>query len=194
VALGMKAGEGKVTRTADNLGNHINGWKVSSAFGDRAFFNGNWLLRAAGAQAGIYGNDAIEATYLLTKTLPNGTVLDGSKHNYTLTFAKGQLPPVNAFWSVTMYDGKTQLLIENPINRYLINSPMLPSLKKNADGSITLYIQKDSPGRDKQSNWLPAPNGPIYLVMRLYWPKTEAPSILPVGSGTWDPPAIVIAQ
>ena len=70
-----------------------------------------------------------------------------------------------------MYDGKTQLLIENPINRYLINSPMLPDMKKNADGSLTLYIQKDSPGADKESNWLPAPNGPIYLVMRLYWPK-----------------------
>ena len=67
--------------------------------------------------------------------------LDGSKHNYTLTFAKGQFPPVNAFWSVTMYDGKTQLLIENPINRYLINSPMLPGMKKNPDGSLTLYIQ-----------------------------------------------------
>ena len=80
-----------------------------------------------------------------------------------------------------MYDGKTQLLIENPINRYLINSPMLPTMKKNADGSLTLYIQNKSPGADKESNWLPAPNGPIYLVMRLYWPKTEAPSILPAG-------------
>ena len=82
-----------------------------------------------------------------------------------------------------MYDGKTQLLIENPINRYLINSPMLPGLKKNPDGSLTLYIQKDSPGKAKESNWLPAPNGPIYLVMRLYWPKTEPPSILPAGRG-----------
>ncbi len=75
-------------------------------------------------------------------TTPRAKPLDGSKHNYTLTFAAGQLPPVNAFWSVTMYDGKTQLLIENPINRYLINSPMLPELKKNPDGSLTLYIQK----------------------------------------------------
>jgi Protein of unknown function (DUF1214) len=83
--------------------------------------------------------------------------------------------PVKAFWSVTMYDGKTQLLIENPINRYLINSPMLPDLKKNPDGSITLYIQKDSPGADKESNWLPAPHGPAYVVMRLYWPKETRP-------------------
>jgi hypothetical protein len=70
---------------------------------------------------------------------------------------------VNAFWSVTMYDGKSQLLIKNPINRYLINSPMLPNKKKNADGSLTLNIQKDSPGVDKESNWLPAPNDLIYL-------------------------------
>ena len=95
--------------------------------------------------------------YPMTKTLADGEPLDGSKHNYTLTFAAGQFPPVNAFWSVTMYDGKTQLLIKNPINRYLINSPMLPDMKKNADGSLTLYIQKDSPGTDKESNWLPAP-------------------------------------
>jgi hypothetical protein len=97
---------------------------------------------------------------------------------------------VNAFWSVTMYDGKTQFLIDNRINRYLINSPMLPSLKKNADGSLTLYIQKDSPGAAKQSNWLPAPDGPIYLVMRLYWPKENPPSILPAGKGTWQPPGL----
>jgi hypothetical protein len=100
------------------------------------------------------------------------------------------LPPVNAFWSVTMYDASKKLLIENPINRYLINSPMLPMLKKNVDGSVTIYIQRQSPGTDKESNWLPAPNGPIYLVMRLYWPRTEAPSILPVGRGSWEPPAI----
>jgi hypothetical protein len=129
--------------------------------------------------------------YPMTRTLPDGEILDGSRHNYTLTFKAGQYPPVNAFWSITMYDGKTQLLIENPIDRYLINSPMLPNLKKNADGSLTFYIQKNSPGKDRESNWLPAPNGPIYLVMRLYWPRTEPPSILPPGSGTWQPPAIV---
>jgi hypothetical protein len=194
VALGMKDGEAKVTQAADNLGKDINGWKVSSPFGDRAFFNGDWLLRAAGAKAGIYGNDAVEATYPMTKTLANGEPLDGSKNNYTLTFAAKEFPPVNAFWSVTMYDGKTQFLIENPNNRYLINSPMLPGMKKNPDGSLTLHIQNKSPGKDKESNWLPAPDGPIYLVMRIYWPKTEPPSILPPGEGTWQPPAIVVAK
>jgi len=194
MAQGMREGEAKVTQKVDNVGKDINGWRVASPFGDRAFFHGDWLLRAAGAKAGIYGNDAVEATYPITKTLADGQPLDGGKANYTLTFAAGQLPPVNAFWSVTMYDGKTQFLIQNPINRYLINSPMLPNLKKNADGSLTLYIQKDSPGKNKESNWLPAPDGPIYLAMRLYWPKTEPPSILPPGEGTWQPPALVAAK
>ena len=191
VGLGMKAGETKVEDAVKNLGKKINGWNVASITGDRAFFNGDWLKRAAAAKAGIYGNDSVEAMYPLTTTLPNGEPLDGSKHNYTLTFPAGQFPPVNAFWSVTMYDGKTQFLIKNPIDRYLINSPMMPGMKKNADGSLTLYIQNKSPGADKESNWLPAPNGPIYLVMRLYWPKATPPSILPPGQGTWKPPGLV---
>jgi hypothetical protein len=190
VGLGMKAGTEKVDAKASSIGKPINGWHVGAAFGDRDFFHGDWLLRAAAAKAGIYGNNAVEAMYPMTRWDATGATLDGSQHNYTLTFPAGQLPPVNAFWSVTMYDGKTQLLIENPINRYLINSPMLPGMKKNEDGSLTLYIQKDSPGADKEANWLPAPNGPIYLVMRLYWPKTEAPSVLPAGEGTWKPPGI----
>jgi len=138
IGLGMKEGEKKVDEKIATIGKDVNGWRVASAFGDRDFFHGDWLLRAAAAKAGIYGNDAAEATYPMTKWLPDGEPLDGSKHNYTLTFAAGQLPPVNAFWSVTMYDGKTQLLIENPINRYLINSPMLPRLKRDAGGKVTI--------------------------------------------------------
>ncbi|KAF5037040.1 hypothetical protein DSECCO2_568830 [anaerobic digester metagenome] len=127
----------------------------------------------------------------MARTTADGEPLDGGAHDYAITFAPGQLPPVNAFWSVTMYDGKTQLLVENPIGRYLVNSAMLPQLRKNPDGSLTILVQKDAPQGKLAANWLPAPNGPIYLVMRLYWPKTEAPSILPVGSGSWQPPAIV---
>ncbi len=194
IGLGMKDGAAKVEQTASHLGRNINGWQVGSTFGDRTFFNGDWLLRAAAAKAGIYGNDAVEAMYPMTREDAAGQPLDGSKANYTLTFPAGQLPPVNAFWSVTMYDGRTQLLIENPINRYLINSPMLPSMKQNPDGSLTIYIRKDTPGKDRESNWLPAPNGPIYMVMRLYWPKTTPPSILPPGSGTWNPPGVVRTQ
>ncbi len=194
VLLAMKEGDSKIKKYLSSGMKDINGWRVGALFGDDAFYKGDWLKRAAAATGGIYGNDAVEAMYPMTRTDAKGEILDGSKHNYTLTFAAGQLPPVNAFWSVTMYDGKSQLLIENPINRYLINSPMLPNMKKNEDGSLTLYIQKDSPGKDKEANWLPAPNGPIYLVMRLYWPKTEAPSILPAGAGSWNPPGIVKAN
>jgi len=188
--LSMKEGDDKVKTYLDSGMQDINGWKLGALFGDNSFYEGDWLKRSAAAMGGIYGNDAEEAVYPMTRTDSKGETLDGSKHNYTLTFPAGELPPVNAFWSVTMYDGKTQLLIENPINRNLINSPMLPDMTKNADGSLTIYIQKDSPGKDKEANWLPAPNGPIYLVMRLYWPKTEAPSILPVGKGTWSPPEV----
>jgi hypothetical protein len=194
IAEGLKAGQAQLKESLQHLGTPVNGWKVASAFGDRAFFNGNWLLRAIAAEAGIYGNNAEEAVYPMAKTLPDGTPLDGSKHAYELRFEKGQLPPVNAFWSITMYDGKTQLLVKNPIGRYLINAPMLPQLATDADGGITIHIQKDSPGAERESNWLPAPAGPIYLVMRLYWPKTEAPSILPPGQGSWKPPALRLAR
>jgi hypothetical protein len=194
VVAGMKEGETKVKAFLAGGVKDVNGWKIGDWFGNRAFYNGNWIKRAASAQGGIYGNDSVEATYPLTKTMADGEPLDGSKHNYTLTFPAGQLPPVNAFWSVTMYDGKSQLLIKNPLDRYLINSPMEPKMKKNADGGLTLYIQKESPGKDKESNWLPAPNDLIYLVMRLYNPKTEPPSILPPGEGTWKPPGLVKAK
>ncbi len=191
VLLGMKAGDDKVKKAVAQLGTEKNGWRISAAQGDRAFYNGNWLLRAAAAQAGIYGNDSIEATYPITRVDAAGETIDTGKNRYTMTFPAGQLPPVHAFWSLTMYDGKSQLLSENPINRYLINSPMLPNMKTNEDGSLTLYIQKDNPGADQESNWLPAPNGTVYLVMRLYWPTTEAPSVLPAGKGIWNPPGIV---
>jgi hypothetical protein len=182
---GMKAGMAAIATRAEALGRDENGWRVGAAFGDRAFYKGDWLLRAAAAKAGIYGNYAQEALYPMLARDSEGNKPDCSANRYTLTFAKGQLPPANAFWSVTMYDGKTQLLVANPINRYLVNSPMLPSLKTAADGSLTLYIQKDSPGKDKESNWLPAPAGPVYIVMRLYWPKDQAIS------GQWKPPALV---
>jgi len=194
IGLGAKDGFAKITRQKDEIGKLVNGWHVSSAFGDRAFYKGDFLLRAAAALAGIYGNDAVEATYPMTTHDGAGALLDGSKSSYTLTFPAGGLPPVNAFWSVTMYDGKTQLLIKNPINRYLINSPMLKAAKTNADGSLTLYIQSKAPSKDKLANWLPAPDGPIYLVMRLYWPKETPPSILPPGAGTWQPPAVTAVK
>ncbi len=192
-ALGdaVKAAFAKIEQTAESVGTLVNGWQIGSAAGSRDFYKGDWALRAAAAKLGIYGNSEAEAVYPFTRNDANGIVLDGAKHTYQMTFAPGQLPPVNAFWSITMYDGRTQLLIDNPIDRYLINSPMLAQLKKSADGALTVYIQKDSPGKDKESNWLPAPDGPMFVVMRLYWPKTESPSVYPLGKGMWQPPALV---
>ena len=91
----------------------------------------------------------------------DGAGLDASQYHYTLTLEKAPYDVAKAFWSVTMYDGKTQLLIDNPLDRYLINSPMLESLQRNPDGkSVTLYLQKDPPDSDRESNWLPAPRHP----------------------------------
>ncbi len=133
---------------------------------------------------GIYGKSKSEAFYFILLTDAEGNKLNAAENNYTITFEKDKLPPVKAFWSVTMYNGKTQLLIENPINRYLINSPMLPNLKLNEDGSLAIYIQKDSPGKNKESNWLPAPDGPLYMALRCYWPE-EA-----ILDGEWKLPPV----
>ena len=155
IGLGMKEGERKVDEAVANVGKAINGWRVSSLPGDSAHYNGDWLKRAAAAKAGIYGNDAAEAMYPLTRIDGDGQTLDGSKHNYTLTFPAGQLPPVNAFWSLTMYDGKTQLLIENPINRYLINSPMLPD-HEDERGRLADALHPEQVARRRQGIQLAA--------------------------------------
>ena len=160
--------------------NEVDTGKVGSAqfFGSRQDLKGNHLYRMAGAVFGIYGNTAAEALYPGFTNDATGAPLTGA-NNYTFHFAKGQLPPVNAFWSLTMYEMPQSLLVANPINRYLINSPMLPSLVPDADGGYTVYIQNTSPGPDKEANWLPAPKGPFSLILRLYWPKPDALN------GTW---------
>jgi hypothetical protein len=150
--------------------------KVTSGdlFGSREFLKNNYLYRFAGAVLGIYGNSKQEAMYPIYQVDAEGRNLDASGNGYTLRFAPNGLPPVNAFWSLTMYELPSSLLVANPLNRYLINSPMLPGLKRDADGGLTIHIRHESPGPDGESNWLPAPNGPFTMVLRLYWPKKEA--------------------
>jgi hypothetical protein len=157
--------------------------QVGSAqfFGTAEDLQGNYLYRMAGAVLGIYGNTAAEAIYPNFSNDSAGAPLIGA-NNYTFHLAKDQLPPVNAFWSLTMYEMPQSLLVANPMNRYLINSPMLPSLVRDSDGGYTFYIQNESPGMDKEANWLPAPKGPFALVLRLYWPKPDALN------GVWKPP------
>ena len=127
----------------------------------------------AAAILGIYGNSKQEAMYPVYLVDADGKKLEGTDR-YTLRFAPGELPPVDAFWSLTMYALPDSLLVANPLDRYLLNSPMLPKFKKDADGGLTLYVQNESPGKDLEANWLPAPRGPFMAVMRLYRPKEAA--------------------
>lgn len=163
--------------------------KVTSGdvFGTREYLKNNYLYRMAAAVLGIYGNSKQEAMYPFYAVDEAKQKLNGA-NRYTVRFAADQLPPVNAFWSLTMYEMPASLLVANPINRYLINSPMLPQLKRDADGGLTLLIQNESPGKDKEANWLPAPKGPFMMAMRLYWPKAEAVD------GKWTAPASKRAQ
>jgi hypothetical protein len=153
-------------------------------FGTREFMKNNYLNRAVGAQGGILGNSKDEAYYILYEKDSTGAALSGDK-SYTIRYEKGQFPPAKAFWSMTMYDLPQQLLVANPINRYLINSPMLPDLTLGEDGSLTLYLSATQPEGDKAKNWLPAPKGPFMAVQRIYLPE---PSVL---DGTWKQPAVV---
>jgi hypothetical protein len=154
-------------------------------FGTRDYLKNNYLYRMMAAVNGIYGNSKEEAIYPAYLVDASGQPMDGSTGKYTITFAKDQLPPVDAFWSITMYEMPSRLLVDNPLDRYLINSAMLPKLKKEKDGSIVIYVQHASPGPKLQSNWLPAPKGPFFVAMRLYWPKPEALD------GTWQRPPLL---
>ena len=159
----------------------------ADAFGTRAFLNGDYMARLSAAVLGIYGNSKDEAIYPVYFVDDHKRPLSGADR-YTLRFGPGQLPPVNAFWSLTLYELPSSLLSANPLNRYLINSPMLPNLKRDADGGVTLTVQQNSPGGEEEANWLPAPSGPFILVMRLYWPKPEALD------GRWKAPPLVVVS
>ncbi len=158
--------------------------KTDQLFGTREFLKNDFVARATGTQVGIGANSREEAMYPMYSVDSAGKPLDGGSGRYALRFAKGALPPVEAFWSLTMYDLPKQLLVKNPLNRYLINSPMLPRLKADADGGLTIHIQAASPGADEEANWLPAPQGPFMVALRCYLPK---PALL---DGTWTTPAI----
>lgn len=152
-------------------------------FGTRDYLQNNYLYRMAGAVLGIFGNSKQEAMYPFYTVDAEGQPLNGA-NRYTLHFAADHLPPVHAFWSLTMYELPASLLVANPLHRYLLNSPMLPQFQRDGDGGLTFYIQTESPGAELEANWLPAPAGPFFCAMRLYWPKPEALD------GTWTAPAM----
>jgi hypothetical protein len=164
----------------------VNAETVSSGdmFGTRDFLKNNYLYRYFGSRMGLYGNSKQDALYFGYMIDANHQPLDAAKSSYELHFAKGGLPLTKAFWSLTMYDGKTQLLVANPLKRYLLNSTTLDTYKFGADGSLTLYVSHNDPGPAKQSNWLPAPNGPFYGIFRVYLPGDA------VVNGSWKKPSM----
>jgi hypothetical protein len=149
------------------------GWKgIDGLFGPGNVMRPKYLVRAAAAMLGLYGNDAIEAYYPIGNADAEGNSLDGSQHKYVMRFEKDQMPRVNAFWSMTMYGFPDQLMVANPINRYAIGDRS--KLQYGKDGSLTIYVQHESPAAKPKSNWLPAPDGPFSLQFRMYLPKPEA--------------------
>jgi hypothetical protein len=186
VAEGVAEARTAIEERIGRLGRKVNGWAVSEIFGTRDWYGGDRLLRAAGAMMGWGGNDASEAVYPLAREDDDGRPLDGA-HSYRLTVTDRL--PAKAFWSFTMYDtsydGTAGYLVENPIDRYLVNSTT-PGLVTDEDGSLTIHLQHDEPDTDEgRANWLPAPAGPFYIALRLYQPEDAALD------GSWAPPPIV---
>ena len=144
----------------------------------------NYELRGMGNLLGPGWNRAEDAVYPISMKDADGNAYDGSKYKYRRHFDKDQLPPVDGFWSLTMYD-KDLFFVPNEINRYNVSQD--DTFITNPDGSVILYLQADSPGVDKEANWLPAPRGEFKLVLRVYGPSKEQPSIL---DGSWEPPPV----
>ena len=160
-----------------------NGWSYPPPSIGRSGQYDDFVIRAVfQSLGGIVANDPAESVYLYTTTDRDGRFLSGT-NRYTIQFAPGGLPEVGAFWSVTMYD-TTQNLVTNSLNRYKLGSLSSPPLATNLDGSVTLYLQTNSPGADKESNWLPAPPGNFNLLLRCYMPGAA------IVNQTWGPPPI----
>lgn len=179
-----KVAQAKIMGYFKKAGKEVNGWQIMTETG---IYGTNYLQRAFVTAIGLGANRPQDAVYPTSEVDGDGKPYDGA-NKYIMHFPKGQTPPAKGFWSLTMYDGE-YFFVNNPLNRYSI-SPR-NDLKYNADGSLDLYIQKDSPGKEKESNWLPAPAGKFILMLRLYWPQETAPSII---DGTWAPPAVKIAR
>jgi hypothetical protein len=174
----------KIEGNQNSLGTVVNGWAISKGLG--TYGPGDYLKRATVAAFGWPANQEKDAVYPFTEIDSAGQKLTGA-NKYTLTFAKGETPPVKGFWSITMYMiDKGWWFVPNPLNKFTVSAR--DNLKSNADGSVTLYFQNESPGADKEANWLPAPKGPFLPLLRMYYPAETSPSIL---DGSWKPPAVV---
>jgi hypothetical protein len=157
----------------------VNGWRIER----RAALHGvDYARRAYVALTGLGSQLPEDAMYPMAAVASDGQPLDG-RHSYTLTFAKAHLPPVHAFWSLTMYQVPERTFADNSLSRYSIGDRN--ELTPNDDGSTTIYVQRESPGPERESNWLPAPPGEFELTLRLYWPSRE------IVDGRWTPPPVV---
>jgi hypothetical protein len=185
LASAPKQAQAKLLGQGNRSGTSVNGWAIGVS--GMGVYGTDYLQRAYITAIGLGANLPQDAVYPFGELDAEGKALDGSK-KYVVHFPKGHLPPARAFWSLTMYDDQ-MFFAPNPLNRY--NRSSRDKLKANKDGSIDLLVQKESPGKARKANWLPAPAGKFNLVMRVYWPQEKPPSIL---DGTWKPPAITPAK
>ncbi|EGD44510.1 hypothetical protein NBCG_01160 [Nocardioidaceae bacterium Broad-1] len=175
-AAGLRTGHQDIRRRVEHLGRTVNGWSINDRGPD---FGDDLLLRAAVAHAQIYVNPVAEAVYPVCQTDADGEGLDGRNGPYVIEFAPGELPPVQAFWSLTMYH-REGLLVDNPLGRYAVGD-RTPDLRYGADGGLRMSLSVSEPDSGP-ANWLPAPDGPFRLMLRLYWPD---------GAEAWEPPCVV---
>ncbi len=179
-----KAGLEQIVAHTKKAGANINGWPVTTKAG---LYGTDYLQRAAVTFFGLGANRPQDAVYPTSEADADGKPYSGA-NKYVMHFNKDAMPPVDGFWSLTMYDAE-YFFVANPLNRYTLSQRDV--FKTNADGSVDLYLQHESPGKDKEANWLPAPKDKFVLMLRLYWPKDKDPSIL---NGTWKPPAVVVEK
>ncbi len=179
-----KPAQGKIMGHFKNAGTNVNGWQFTTKTG---LYGTDYLQRAFITAIGLGANRPQDAVYPTSEVNAIGKPYDGA-HKYVLHINKGQMPPVNGFWSLTMYNAE-YFFVDNPLNRYTLSSRN--KFTYNKDGSVDLYLQHDSPGKAKVSNWLPAPKGKFILMLRLYWPTESPPSIL---DGTWKPQAVTMVK
>jgi hypothetical protein len=180
-----KAAFEKIMANFKSMATLVNGWGI---FMKTGVYGTNYLDRALITAIGLGANRPQDAIYPTSEADADGKPYNGA-NKYIMHFDKGQMPPVKGFWSLTMYDGQ-MFFVANPLNRYTLSSRS--KFKHNKDGSVDLYIQNTSPGKDKEANWLPAPKDKFILMLRLYWPY-EPPHVS-ILDGTWKPPAVQVVK
>ncbi len=180
-----KAAQEKILVEYKKFGVPVNGWQYSTKMG---VYGTDYLLRAITTWVGLGANRPQDAIYPISEVDAEGKPYDGA-HKYVMHFDKGQMPPAKGFWSLTMYDAQ-YFFVANALNRYTLSSRN--KFKYNKDGSVDLYIQNESPGKDKEANWLPAPQGKFVLCLRLYWPYD--PPHVSILDGSWKPPAVKMVK